>query len=288
MLAVAAVLAIGRASGDDARRRLPAVVRRDRGDRPRRAAARAIAGGPARNDVAPGGPRGRDARSSGSPPRRSAPSRPRADQRVVVLARHRRRPGAQLRAIPLMTAIQCGAMALLLVAGLGLPAVPLALGGFTGSAWALVESSRLVEVVPWARAGRAAAGLAGCALLYYAACRRAGCGRRTAARPAAATLIADRLAAGRRCGPARGRVPAREWRRPAGRRRSTSARGMRRSSILPDGRALLVDAGGLAGTTFDIGGAGGGARRCARSGSRGCTRWCSRTVIRTTSAAPKP
>ncbi len=154
-------------------------------------------------------------------------------------------------AIPLMTAIQCGAMALLLVAGLGLPGAA-ALGGFVhASAWALVESSRVVEAVPWV-VRDVAPPAAWLCLLYYAAAGMLVVGG-ALCRPAAATLMltGSLLVAG--VFPARSGVP----KRMDGVLRVVSldvGQGDATLVVLPDGRALLVDAGGLAGTTFDIGG----------------------------------
>jgi competence protein ComEC len=155
-------------------------------------------------------------------------------------------------AIPLMTAVQCGSMALLGAAEISTPAAD-ALGAFVHhAAWGLVESSRFVELAPWLARDVAPPAAWFCAV-YYAACAALFMGR-LARRLALVVLVAcgGALVAG--VGPAgRGAVSAPR----AGLLRVVVldvGQGDATVAVLPDGRAILVDAGGLAGTAFDIGG----------------------------------
>jgi competence protein ComEC len=153
-------------------------------------------------------------------------------------------------AIPLMTAVQCGSMALIAAAPLSARLAD-ATGWFVHwNAWALVESASAVDLMPWAARDVPPPALWVCAV-YYAA--------------AIAFLVAPRyrrfwslvmFATGAAIFfgqggtgegvPAPGPGALRVVVMDVGQGDATLA-------VLPDGRALLVDAGGLAGTTFDMG-----------------------------------
>ncbi|MEX1130016.1 MAG: DNA internalization-related competence protein ComEC/Rec2 [Vicinamibacterales bacterium] len=155
-------------------------------------------------------------------------------------------------AIPLMTAVQCGSMALLL-------AVPLhastadALGAVVHyAAFGLVESSRLVELAPWVARSVPPPAWWLC-VVYYALCVGWLLATRRRRLALAGIVVAMAVLVS-------GRAPA-----AAGLPRSLPAGALRvvmldvgqgdaTVAILPDGRAVLIDAGGLAGTTFDMGG----------------------------------
>ena len=154
-------------------------------------------------------------------------------------------------AIPLMTAVQCGSMALLLAATMSTTAAEM-LGGFVDrSAWALVESARLVDLAPWVARDVPPPAVWLCAG-YYAACagvlfvprvRRAFS---IVLLGAGALLISGIGAVARDTVPAPAPGVLRVVVLDVGQGDATVA-------VLPDGRAILIDAGGLAGTTFDIG-----------------------------------
>ena len=154
-------------------------------------------------------------------------------------------------AIPLMTLVQTGSLAVL-AASLVSDRWATALGyGVHWCAAALVESSRFVELAPWLARDVPAPSWWLCAC-YYAACL--GCLASKTLRYAAMALS---LALG--ClilgwAPASGsRVPA----PPPGVLRVVVfdvGQGDATAAILPDGTAILVDAGGIAGTSFDIAG----------------------------------
>jgi competence protein ComEC len=152
-------------------------------------------------------------------------------------------------AIPLMTAVQCGSMALLAIAPAWTAAADALAHGVHWGAWALIESSSLLELFPWASRDVPPPTL-WVSALYYLACtavlfcppyRRAS----VAALIALGTVIVSAA------GPAQGRVaPA-----SAGVLRVVVmdvGQGDATLAILPGGAALLIDAGGLAGTTFDM------------------------------------
>lgn len=155
-------------------------------------------------------------------------------------------------AIPLMTAVQCGSMGLLLIAPLSAPAGEWA-GAFVHyAAFWLVESSRLVELVPWVARDVPAPAWWLCAI-YYALCiawlvvtqRR----RLVLAGMAvsAAVLVSGGAPGAAGAPPPAGTGALRVVVLDVGQGDATVA-------VFPDGRAVLVDAGGLAGTTFDMGG----------------------------------
>jgi competence protein ComEC len=154
-------------------------------------------------------------------------------------------------AIPLMTAVQCGAMTLLAAEAFGVPGTA-ALGWFVHvCAWSLVESSRFVELAPWLARDVPPPAVWLCAV-YYASClallsvRR---GRRVwavALFVSTLLLVGDFGIGGRRVVPPRPPDTLRVVCLDVGQGDATLA-------IMPNGRALLIDTGGLAGTTFDVG-----------------------------------
>lgn len=155
-------------------------------------------------------------------------------------------------AIPLMTLVQCGSMAVLAVAPLYRPAADALAILVHHAAFGLVESSRLIEAVPWAARDVPPPAWWLCAT-YYLLCvtwLHAARGRRwvLAGLGAAATVLVS------------GRAPSAIGVPPALPPATLRvvmldvSQGDATVAILPDGRALLIDAGGLAGTTFDIGG----------------------------------
>lgn len=155
-------------------------------------------------------------------------------------------------AIPLMTAVQCGSMLLLACAWINRSAAD-ATGTFVHhAATGLVETSHLVALAPWLARDVPPPAWWLCAV-YYAlvlAWLRATRGRRLIL--AALAVAGGLLVSG--AAPAAGSAPP-----PA-------ARGVLRVvvldvgqgdatiAILPDNTAVLIDAGGLAGTDYDIGG----------------------------------
>ena len=155
-------------------------------------------------------------------------------------------------ALPLMTAVQCGSMLLLAAASISSAAAD-ATGTFVHyAATGLVESSRLVAVAPWLARDVPPPAWWLCAV-YYALCLTwllTTRGRRlvVAALLAAAGLLVS------------GRAPAAGGAPPliaAGVLRVVVldvGQGDATVAILPDGSAILIDAGGLAGTSYDIGG----------------------------------
>lgn len=155
-----------------------------------------------------------------------------------------------LAAIPLMTAVQCGSMLLLAAAAL-YPSVAGAAGTFVHyAATGLVESSRLVTLAPWlARDVPPPAGWI--CVLYYGLC--VGWllmvrGRRLIAIALAGAGMV--IVTGR--APGTGRAPVllpgilRVVILDVGQGDATLV-------MLPNGTSILVDAGGLAGTSYDIG-----------------------------------
>jgi competence protein ComEC len=152
-------------------------------------------------------------------------------------------------AIPLMTLVQCGSLALLAAASLSTKATEWLALLVHWSAWGLVESARFVEVAPWLARDVPPPG-PWLTALYYGACGAALFAPR-ARRAAAAVFV---LCAGALAGgfsSANGVEPTgkgvlRVVMLDVGQGDATVA-------ILPGGKAILVDAGGLAGTTFDMG-----------------------------------
>jgi competence protein ComEC len=153
-------------------------------------------------------------------------------------------------AIPLMTLVQCGSMALLAA-----HAVSPGIAGWCAtvvqwSAWALVESARLVDVFPWLARDVVPPPLWTSAL-YYALCVTAlFLDRLRRVALIAWAIVAfgiwvgvSGLAGGQAAAPTTLRVVMLD----VGQGDATLA-------ILPGGTALLVDAGGIAGTTYDVGG----------------------------------
>ena len=157
-----------------------------------------------------------------------------------------------LAAIPLMTAVQCGSMLLLLLAWIQ-PGAAGAVGTFVHyAATALVETSRLVTLAPWVVRDVPPPGWWLCAT-YYALCVAwLIVTRRRRLVVAGLALAGALLISGR--APASSGVPVRV---PPGVMRVVVldvGQGDATIAILPDRTAILVDAGGLAGTSFDIGG----------------------------------
>ncbi|MBA2305372.1 MAG: DNA internalization-related competence protein ComEC/Rec2 [Acidobacteria bacterium] len=154
-------------------------------------------------------------------------------------------------AIPLMTAIQCGSMALLAAATVWTPGADRFGWLVHQSVWALVESARLVDVVPWLARDVPPPAVWLC-VTYYLACLALLVVNRYK-RLLSGVLLGSGLVLVAGPGIAtRGIVP----RPPAGVLRVVVldvGQGDATAALLPDGRAILVDAGGLAGTAFDIG-----------------------------------
>jgi competence protein ComEC len=154
-------------------------------------------------------------------------------------------------AIPLMTVVQVASMAIVTfgseTAGWTRPAALVVHRAATG----LVESARLVDFLPWLARDVPAPAWWLCGAYYLAA---AGLLWRRTFRPSASALAV--CAALIVIGPpitSRGLVPP----PPAGTLRVVVldvGQGDATAAILPDGTAILVDAGGLAGTSFDIAG----------------------------------
>lgn len=154
-------------------------------------------------------------------------------------------------AIPLMTVVQCGAMALVVSAAAGLPGEG-TLGQLVHHAsWGLVESARLADAAPWLVFDVSPPSAWLCAVYYLAAAALVAVPRVRCA--AAIVLVVAGAALLSGASPAASApVPA----LPTGVLRVVVldvGQGDATVAILPDGRALLVDAGGLAGTSFDVG-----------------------------------
>jgi len=158
---------------------------------------------------------------------------------------------ANFAAIPLMTAVQCGAMALLAAEALTIPGAA-TLGWFVHvCAWSLVESSHFVEAAPWLARDVAppAPWLCG---LYYGACLAVLFVRRWRPASAGVLLVAGILLVGDFGIGARRVLPP----RPPDTLRIVCldvGQGDATVAIMPNGLAILIDTGGLAGTTFDVG-----------------------------------
>ena len=157
-----------------------------------------------------------------------------------------------LAAIPLMTAVQCGSMLLLLLAWIH-PGAASALGAFVHyAATALVETSRLVALAPWLARDVPPPAWWLCAV-YYALCVAwLIVAQRRRLLVAGVALAGALLVSGR--APAASGVPLRV---PPGVLRLVVldvGQGDATVAVLPDHTAILIDAGGLAGTSYDIGG----------------------------------
>ena len=155
-------------------------------------------------------------------------------------------------AIPLMTVVQCGSMALLGLELFGFPLSHDAALIVHRAAFGLVESARLVELAPWLARDVAPPSWWLCGVYYALAVAVVVTAR---LRRLAASLLASAfvLVFVAPAFSSHGVVPH----TPAGVLRVVVldvGQGDATVAILPDGRAVLVDAGGLAGTTFDIGG----------------------------------
>ena len=155
-----------------------------------------------------------------------------------------------LAAIPLMTVVQIAAMAVVAVSSLHVQTAD-ALGVAVHHAAAgLVESARLIDVAPWLARDVPPPAWWLC-VLYYLACGGLFFVRTRRVCSVAFGLATLLLLAGP--GPAtHDRLV-----HPAGLLRVVVldvGQGDATAVILPDGRALVVDAGGVPGTTFDIGG----------------------------------
>ncbi|MBA2258928.1 MAG: DNA internalization-related competence protein ComEC/Rec2 [Acidobacteria bacterium] len=152
-------------------------------------------------------------------------------------------------AIPLMTVVQCSSMALLALSPLSGAAAGVAATVVHLSATGLVESSRFVDLAPWLARDVAAPAWWLCVLYYGVAASLLL--RPTRVRFALLGIAALCIAAGPQFA-ARGVVPP----PGAGQLRVVVldvGQGDATVIVPPGGDALLVDAGGLAGTTFDIG-----------------------------------
>jgi competence protein ComEC len=162
-------------------------------------------------------------------------------------------------AIPLMSAVQAGGMGLVLVAAL-LPGAAPALGWLTHvAAWGLVESARLVELMPWAVA-RVPAPSPGVLAGYYAAwaawfavraaspARPSGMALASCTRKAAAAALVA-------CGSWIVFTPELRLGRTAFVEATFIDVGQGAATLVrfPAGQSLLVDAGGASAGRFDLG-----------------------------------
>ena len=154
-------------------------------------------------------------------------------------------------AIPLMTLVQCGSMALLAAYE-----VSPGLAGWCAtvvqwSAWGLVESARLVDVFPWLARDVVPPPL-WASVLYYTLCLAAlFLDRLRRAALVAWVFVALGMATGSGGGGAFGSSAGHGQLRVV---MLDVGQGDATLAILPGGTALLVDAGGIAGTTYDVGG----------------------------------
>ena len=153
-------------------------------------------------------------------------------------------------AIPLMTAVQCGSMALLAVAPVS-PSAADALGVFVHwTAWSLVESSSLVDQLPWTVRDVPPPAMWMCALYYVCALALLALPRYRRPSLVAMAIVGLVIVSG--AGPGHAGIsplPRNVLRVVV----LDVGQGDATIATLPDGRSLLVDAGGVAGTTFDIG-----------------------------------
>lgn len=162
-------------------------------------------------------------------------------------------------AIPLMSAVQAGGMVLVGAAAL-VPAAAPAVGWLTHlAAWGLVESARLVDVMPWsvARVPAPAPGVlagyyAGWAVWFAARCA-------SPARPAGRVLLACARSAAAAALVVSGAwivfTPSLRFGRTAFLEATFIDVGQGASTLVrfPSGHALLVDAGGAGAGRFDVG-----------------------------------
>ena len=155
-------------------------------------------------------------------------------------------------AIPLMTLVQCGSMVLLGIDALCATVPPLLGGSVHWAADGLIESARLVDVVPFVARDVMPPALWLCAVYYGAVAVALAAPRVRPPALAVLTLCAMSIFVGPAftardvvAAPAAGvlRVVVMDV-----------GQGDATLVMLPGGRSIVVDAGGLAGTSFDIGG----------------------------------
>jgi competence protein ComEC len=154
-------------------------------------------------------------------------------------------------AIPLMTLVQCGSMALLAA-----HAISDSLSGWCAivvhwSAWGLVESARLVDVLPWLARDVVPPPLWASLLYYTLGLTALFTVRLRRVALVAWAIVAFGIATGSGGAFAFGSSASHERLRVV---MLDVGQGDATLAILPGGMALLVDAGGIAGTTYDVGG----------------------------------
>jgi competence protein ComEC len=151
-------------------------------------------------------------------------------------------------AIPLMTIVQCASMALVAAAWSSAADALARLVHLSASA--LVDSASLVDLVPWTVRDVPPPALWIC-VGYYAGCLLLA-GAQRFRRPAMILVAAAGATIASGAGLARDDVPP----QPEGVLRVVVldvGQGDATVAVMPNGRALLIDSGGLAGTSFDIG-----------------------------------